>query len=183
MLSDVTSTKIRTDCLLHTDPLCLRQAMSTRLEQLAGGVPDADTGLNQPSGLDQSSPTKRTAASAAYIGGWHGSGEALQDDRSSSTAAMPGAASREKQLLSALETAEGAVALLQGKLVEALRSQTLAEQRLADTTASAKRAGVRADAALAAARAEGTVRLRSLEEAVARLGGRSEAAGQVSVVL
>jgi hypothetical protein len=88
---------------------------------------------------------------------------------------------KEKQLLSALETAEGAVALLQGKLVEALRAQSLAEQRLSDSTAAARRAGLRADAALAAARAEGTVRLRSLEEAVSRLGGKSEAAGQVGV--
>jgi hypothetical protein len=94
-------------------------------------------------------------------------------------AAADSSASRETLLAEALADAEGAVALLQSRLLAAVTQQQLTDQRLQDLQQRSAAAAVRHAQALAAAKQSGAAQLAALKEAVSRLGSRGELAGQV----
>jgi hypothetical protein len=83
-------------------------------------------------------------------------------------------------LAEALEDAEGAVALLQSRLLTAVTQQQMTDQRLQDLQQRSAAAAVRHAQALAAAKQSGAAQLAALKEAVSRLGSRGELAGQVN---
>jgi hypothetical protein len=93
--------------------------------------------------------------------------------------AANGIASREAMLAEALADAEGAVALLQSRLLAAVTQQQMTDQRLQDLQQRSAAAAVRHAQALAAAKQSGAAQLAALKEAVSRLGSRGELAGQV----
>jgi hypothetical protein len=93
--------------------------------------------------------------------------------------AADGTVSRETLLAEALADAEGAVALLQARLLTAVTQQQLTDQRLQDLQQRSAAAAVRHAQALAAAKQSGAAQLAALKEAVSRLGSRGELAGQV----
>jgi chromosome segregation ATPase len=89
------------------------------------------------------------------------------------------AVSQPALLAAALEDAEATVALLQARLVASTRSAGEAQARVAELQQRLMAAAVRRTREVAAARAAGEVQLASLQEAVQRLGQRSDTASQV----
>lgn len=87
--------------------------------------------------------------------------------------------SREAVLAQALEDAEATVALLQSRLLEATQQQQLTAAKLEELQERAAQAAVRHSQQLASAKQAGSVQLAALQEALTRLGNRSELAGQV----
>jgi multidrug efflux pump subunit AcrA (membrane-fusion protein) len=85
-------------------------------------------------------------------------------------------------LRTALADAEGAVSLLQQKLVNAVQQQQLEQQRLADLQERAAASAVRQQQQLVAARAAGRQQIASLQDSLKRIGRRADLAGQVTSV-
>lgn len=82
-------------------------------------------------------------------------------------------------LAAALEDAESTVALLQAQLVSRNAAAAEAQARVADLQLRLAAAVVRRSREVSSARAAGEVQLAALQEAVQRLGQRSDMAGQV----
>ncbi|GIM10048.1 hypothetical protein Vretimale_13828 [Volvox reticuliferus] len=85
---------------------------------------------------------------------------------------------RERELEKAVETAETAVAVMQDRLLAALKSAADAGEEAARVQREAEWERDRLDAELRTAREEGALRIRNLEEAVARLSARGGDAAQ-----
>ncbi|GIL54010.1 hypothetical protein Vafri_9567 [Volvox africanus] len=85
---------------------------------------------------------------------------------------------RERELEKAVETAETAVAVMQDRLLSALKAAADADEEAARVRGEAEWERDRLEAELRTAREDGTLRIRNLEEAVARLSARGGDAAQ-----
>ncbi|GLI68386.1 hypothetical protein VaNZ11_012718, partial [Volvox africanus] len=85
---------------------------------------------------------------------------------------------RERELEKAVETAETAVAVMQDRLLSALKAAADAEEEASRVRREAEWERDRLEAELRTAREDGTLRIRNLEEAVARLSARGGDAAQ-----
>ncbi|KAG2447331.1 hypothetical protein HYH02_007660 [Chlamydomonas schloesseri] len=88
------------------------------------------------------------------------------------------ALTREAELEKAVEAAETAVAVMQSRLLAALKEAADAAEEAARARRDAERERDRLEAEVRAAREEGSLRIRTLEESVARLGARGGEASQ-----
>ncbi|GLC48074.1 hypothetical protein PLESTB_000056300 [Pleodorina starrii] len=179
---------------LHTSEVAgLQERLQRLAEHLAATQPEVlhvllgqeyMAALSQKAPLPTASPEDRAreleATGAASRDGPSGSGFGAppgrqQGGRSSAAAA---ALSRERELETAVDTAETAVAVMQDRLLAALKAAADAGEEAARVRREAEWERDRLEAELRTAREEGSLRIRNLEEAVARLSARGGDAAQ-----